>query len=86
MLTSIDLDLVKIRRLGQTNLVVTPELIGNNEFTKPENLGPFDYAHLRAPLPDNLESSQIFAPQQHQPSPASYFLMVGLALEDNTTR
>lgn len=36
----------------------------------------FDYAHLRAPLPENLKSSEIFAPQPKQPHPEAYFLMV----------
>ncbi|KAL9128682.1 MAG: hypothetical protein Q9217_002675 [Psora testacea] len=68
-------ELVKKRRLGQTNLSVRPGQVGLNNATKPENLGPFDYAHLRAPLPKELKGSEIFAPQQHQPPPESYFLM-----------
>jgi hypothetical protein len=73
----IDIELVKKRRLGQTNLAVKPGQVGTSNATKPENLGLFDYAHLRAPLPDNLKGSEIFAPQQHQPHPEAYFLMVG---------
>jgi hypothetical protein len=51
--------------------------VGNSNATKLEHLGRFDYAHLRAPLPDNLKGSEIFAPQLHQPHPEAYFLMVG---------
>ena len=69
-------ELIKTRRLGQTDLSVKPGLVGVSNATKPENLGPFDYAHLRAPLPEDLKGSQIFAPQQNQSAPTSYFLMV----------
>ena len=72
----IDAELVKKRRLGQTTLTVKPGLVGTHNSTKPENLGPFDYAHLRAPLPKKLKGSEIFAPQQNQPVPEIYFLMV----------
>lgn len=68
-------DLVGKRRLGQTNLTVKPGQIGTTSATKPGNLGQFDYAHLRAPLPKNLKGSEIFAPQKHQPHPEAYFLM-----------
>lgn len=44
--------------------------------TKSENLGPFEYAHLRAPLPDDLKGSEIFQSQSNQPHPETYFLMV----------
>ena len=71
-----DAELVKRRRLGQTKLEVKPGQVGMNNATKPENLGIFDYAHLRAPLPKDLKGSEIFAPQQHQHPPESYFLMV----------
>ena len=53
-----------------------PGEVGLTNATKPENLGVFDYAHLRAPLPKDLKGSEIFAPQQHQSPPESYFLMV----------
>lgn len=68
-------ELIAKRRLGQTNLAVKPGQVGTSNATKPENLGPFDYAHLRAPLPRNLKGSEIFAPHQNQPTPEVYFLM-----------
>lgn len=51
-------------------------LIGTTNATKEENLGPVEYAHLRAPLPEDLSNSEIFAPQEGQPHPQTYFLMV----------
>lgn len=74
-----DAELIKKRRLGQTTLTVKPGLVGTHNSTKPENLGPFDYAHLRAPLPEKLKGSEIFAPHSNQPTPEVYFLMVCLA-------
>ncbi|MCJ1477664.1 hypothetical protein MMC13_006337 [Lambiella insularis] len=68
-------ELISRRRLGQTNLTVKPSHVGISNATKPENLGMFDYAHLRAPLPENLKTSEIFAPQPKQPHPEAYFLM-----------
>lgn len=75
LLSITDDELLARRRLGQTNLSVKPAQIGTSNATKPENLGVFEYAHLRAPLPKDLEGSEIFPPhpQQH---PDSYFLMV----------
>ena len=73
-----DFELVNLRRLGQTHLTVKPGQVGTSNATKPEHLGVFDYAHLRAPLPDNLKTSEIFAPQPKQPHPEAYFLMVCL--------
>lgn len=77
MLRLADIELVKKRRLGQTNLAVKPGQVGTSNATKPEHLGLFDYAHLRAPLPENLKGSEIFSPQLHHPHPEAYFLMVG---------
>ena len=64
---------MKKRRLGQTNLYVKAGQVGMSNATKPENLGIFDYAHLRAPLPDNLKGSEIF---KYLPNTEAYFLMV----------
>lgn len=75
-----DDDLLARRRLGKTNLSVKPTQVGTSNATKPENLGLFEYAHLRAPLPKDLQGSEIFpshAPAQH---PETYFLMVRSAL------
>jgi hypothetical protein len=71
-----DEDLLARRRLGKTNLSVKPTQVGTSNATKPENLGLFEYAHLRAPLPKDLQGSEIFpshTPAQH---PETYFLMV----------
>ncbi|KAI9862222.1 MAG: hypothetical protein M1824_001603 [Vezdaea acicularis] len=67
-------ELIDRRRLGQTNLAVKPGQINTSNATKPENLGIFDYAHLRAPLPKDLTGSGIF--HGPLPAPESYFLMV----------
>ncbi len=68
--------LVERRRLGQTTLIVKPGQIGTSNATKMENLGVFDYAHLRAPLPKDLKGSGIFSGSRSSPMPDSYFLMV----------
>lgn len=39
----------------------------------------FDYAHLRVPLPKDLEGSGIFARQRNHHYPEAYFLMVSTA-------
>ncbi|KZF23193.1 DNA-binding domain of Mlu1-box binding protein MBP1 [Xylona heveae TC161] len=67
--------LVERRRLGQTTLAVKPGQVGTSSATKPENLGIFDYMHLRCPLPKDLEGSEIFTASAKQPYPESYFLM-----------
>jgi hypothetical protein len=71
--------LVERRRLGQTDLTVKPGQVGIVNATKVENLGIFDYAHLRVPLPKDLEGSGIFSLQKNLTYPESYFLMVSLA-------
>jgi len=75
-LTSTDDILVERRRLGQTDLTVKPGQVGITSATKAENLGIFDYAHLRVPLPRNLKGSGIFSLQRNHSYPDSYFLMV----------
>ncbi|MCJ1312256.1 hypothetical protein MMC25_005930 [Agyrium rufum] len=71
----VDPELVSRRRLGQTQLTVPANQVGNTNATAPENLGTFDYAHLRAPLPTNLKGSEVFTAHYKQPYPESYFLM-----------
>ncbi|OXV11001.1 hypothetical protein Egran_01238 [Elaphomyces granulatus] len=68
-------DLLARRRLGKTNLTVKPAQIGTSNATKPENLGLFEYAHLRAPLPKDLKGSEIFPSHNPQQHPETYFLM-----------
>lgn len=69
-------DLVGRRRLGQTELTVNPGQIGTSNATKIQNLGKFDYAHLRVPLPKDLKGSGIFGGGRNQSAPEAYFLMV----------
>ncbi|KAJ9360672.1 hypothetical protein DTO027B9_1066 [Paecilomyces variotii] len=68
-------ELLGRRRLGKTNLSVKPAQIGTSNATKPENLGPFEYAHLRAPLPEDLSGSEIFPSHNPTQHPVTYFLM-----------
>jgi len=72
----LDDDLLSRRRLGKTNLSVKPGQIGTSNATKPENLGLFEYAHLRAPLPKDLKGSEIFPSHNSAQHPETYFLMV----------
>lgn len=67
--------LVERRRLGQTNLAVKPGTVGVANASKAENLGTFDYAHLRVPLPKDLSGSGIFTLKTTTSYPESYFLM-----------
>ncbi|KAJ5194799.1 uncharacterized protein N7498_008237 [Penicillium cinerascens] len=71
----LDDELLARRRLGKTNLAVKPTLIGSSNATKPENLGVFEYAHLRAPLPQDLKGSEIFPSHPAVSHPETYFLM-----------
>ncbi|KAF3384289.1 hypothetical protein F1880_002690 [Penicillium rolfsii] len=73
--TFADEDLLSRRRLGKTNLMVKPTQIGTSNATKPENLGVFEYAHLRAPLPKDLQGSEIFPSHTSAQHPDTYFLM-----------
>lgn len=72
----LDDELLARRRLGKTNLSVKANLIGSSNATKPENLGVFEYAHLRAPLPKDLKGSEIFPSHSAASHPETYFLMV----------
>lgn len=67
-------ELLTRRRLGKTYLSVKPGQIGTSNATKPENLGLFEYAHLRAPIPKDLRGSEIFSLNPAQ-APNTYFLM-----------
>lgn len=53
-----------------------PGAVGVANASKPENLGTFDYAHLRVPLPKDLSGSGIFTLKNTTSYPESYFLMV----------
>jgi hypothetical protein len=80
LLPTTDEELLTRRRLGKTNLSVKPAQIGTSNATKPENLGVFEYAHLRAPLPKDLKGSEIFPSHSAQSHPETYFLMVRFAI------
>jgi hypothetical protein len=68
--------LVERRRLGHTSLNVKSGQVGISPSTSPPNLGKFDYAHLRVPLPKQLNGSGVHKPQKAGLIPESYFLMV----------
>lgn len=72
----LDDELLALRRLGRTKLTVKPGQVGTSNATKAENLGPVEYAHLRAPLPESLDDSEIFGEHTNQETPSTYFLMV----------
>jgi hypothetical protein len=72
----IDQELLARRRLGKTNLTVKPTQVGTSSATRPENLGLFEYAHLRAPLPKDLKGSEVIPSHNPQQHPETYFLMV----------
>lgn len=76
---SSDEDLVARRRLGQTDLKVRAAQLGTSNATKSKNLGMFDYAHLKAPLPRDMLNPELFG----NTTPDFYFLMVG-ALQPST--
>jgi len=79
-------ELVSRRRLGQTELNVDLGQIGTSNATKPDNLGKFDYAHLRVPLPKDLKGSGIFnASGRSHNIPEAYFLMVGTSIVMEST-
>jgi hypothetical protein len=55
---------------------VKPGIVGVTNATKSDNMGTFDYAHLRVPLPKDLNGSGIFTLNRTSAFPESYFLMV----------
>ncbi|KAL8703017.1 MAG: hypothetical protein Q9201_003793 [Fulgogasparrea decipioides] len=67
--------LVSDRRLGQTNLAVKTGHEGTSNATKKENLGLFDYAHLKVPFPADFTGSEIHPHHARHGPPSSYFLM-----------
>lgn len=71
-----DNQLIDRRCLGQTELKVKPGHVGTANATMPANLGSLDYAHLRVPLPADLERSGIFHKGRDRKHPEAYFLMV----------
>ncbi|KAL8906979.1 MAG: hypothetical protein Q9207_001665 [Kuettlingeria erythrocarpa] len=67
--------LVSERKLGQTDLVVKKGQVGTSNATKKENLGPFNYAYLKVPFPENFRGSDIHPHHPKHGLPSSYFLM-----------
>lgn len=53
-----------------------PGQVGTSNATKPDNLGKFDYAHLRVPLPKDLKGSGVISMLKSGFYPEAYFLMV----------
>ncbi|KAI9751812.1 MAG: hypothetical protein M1815_000891 [Lichina confinis] len=64
-------ELVERRRLGQTDLRVKAGSVGTSNATKSKNLGVFDYAHLKVPLPRHMVHAELFGGT----APDIYFLM-----------
>jgi hypothetical protein len=75
----LDDELIAKRQLGKTDLQLPPKQgkHASNASGKHDSPGIIEYAHLRAPLPNNLKGSEIFPPSA-KPQPDSYFLMVGV--------
>ncbi|CAL8578339.1 hypothetical protein XPA_004128 [Xanthoria parietina] len=67
--------LIRERRLGQTDLSVRPGAVGTSNATKRENLGLFNYAHLKVPFPESFKGSEIHPHHPKHGPPTSYFLM-----------
>ncbi|KAL8811239.1 MAG: hypothetical protein Q9223_003345 [Gallowayella weberi] len=67
--------LVRDRRLGQTDLSVKAGAVGTSNATKKENLGLFNYAHLKVPFPADFKGSDIHPHHPKHGPPRSYFLM-----------
>lgn len=68
--------LIRERRLGQTDLSVRAGAVGTSNATKRENLGLFNYAHLKVPFPESFKGSEIHPHHPKHGPPTSYFLMV----------
>ncbi|KAL8753223.1 MAG: hypothetical protein Q9199_005192 [Rusavskia elegans] len=67
--------LIRERRLGQTDLSVRAGAVGTSNATKRENLGLFNYAHLKVPFPESFKGSEIHPHHPKHGPPTSYFLM-----------
>jgi len=64
------------RKLASTELVVESGQVGTSNATKPGNLGRFEYATLRVPLPKDLSGSGLFHSMRGRATPDGYFMMV----------